>query len=212
MSEFEGRVDRDVPLSGLTWFRLGGEAKYVVSPRGETQLRGLTQRAEAMGVPWRVLGSGANVLVRDDGVDGIVVRLDDAAFKRVTFEDEQVTAGGGADLTRLCNECVRRGLAGLECMAGIPGTVGGAIHMNAGGRFVIVDQLAPEEGVAPSSRVHWAFRGSLRDPGFAYPTQDQVKAMLDKAGFRNPSDRTLRPFADAATRFNMGTTVIEAAK
>jgi UDP-N-acetylmuramate dehydrogenase len=135
LNGFDGRVENNVPLAPLTWFGVGGPAKHVVSPRGEAQLADLLRRAEAMGLPLTVLGGGANVLVRDDGVNGVVVRLDQDAFTRIDISGESLTSGGGVDLLTLCQRCVREGLAGLECLAGIPGTVGGAIRMNAGGRF-----------------------------------------------------------------------------
>ena len=83
----------------------------------------------------RVLGRGANVLVSDDGFDGVVVRLDHANFRRTQKKGTRLTVGGGVDLTRLVRYCCVKGLAGLEGMAGIPATVGGAIRMNAGGRY-----------------------------------------------------------------------------
>jgi demethylspheroidene O-methyltransferase len=81
-----------------------------------------------------------------------------------------------------------------------------------GGRFVVIDQLAPEEGMAPASRVHWAFRGSLRDPEFAFLTPAGIRTMLERVGFRKPSVRALPPFDDFADRFNKGTVLIEAVK
>lgn len=83
----------------------------------------------------RVLGRGANVLVSDDGFDGVVVRLDHANFRRTHRRAATLTVGGGVDLTRLVRYCCAKGLSGLEGMAGIPASVGGAIRMNAGGRF-----------------------------------------------------------------------------
>ena len=91
-------------------------------------------RARDEDVPCKILGRGANVLVSDDGFDGVVVRLDAPAFRRMEFRDHHVEVGAGTDLTALTRICVRRGLAGLEAMAGIPATVGGAVRMNAGGR------------------------------------------------------------------------------
>jgi UDP-N-acetylmuramate dehydrogenase len=135
LSELEGPIEHDVPLSPLTWFKLGGRARHLYRPEDETQLARLVGRAYGDGVLTRVLGGGANLLIRDDGVDGVVIRLDQPTFRKVEFHGERVTAAGGADLMRLTLESVRRGLAGLECMAGIPGTVGGAIRMNAGGKF-----------------------------------------------------------------------------
>ncbi len=92
-------------------------------------------RTRDEGLPLKVLGRGANVLVSDDGFDGVVVRLDDPAFGRIHRCGSRLEVGGGVDLTRLTRYCVGRGLSGLEGMAGIPATVGGAIRMNAGGRF-----------------------------------------------------------------------------
>jgi len=131
------------PLAAHTWFGLGGPARWMARPRDADQLTELTRRCARAGLPLRVLGQGANLLVGDDGVDGVVVRLDHQAFKRIEWpapegpqgQEVTVRAGAGADLGRLTLEAVRRGLAGLECMAGIPGTVGGAVRMNAGGRF-----------------------------------------------------------------------------
>ena len=134
-NEFEERLEHDVPLSPLTWFKLGGRARHMYRPGTESQLARLLARARADDVPTRVLGGGANVLIRDDGVDGVVVRLDEPEFRRVEFDGNRVVAAGGADLMKLSRDCSHRGLAGLEGLAGIPGTVGGAIRMNAGGRF-----------------------------------------------------------------------------
>ena len=134
-NEFEGRIEHDVPLSPLTWFKLGGCARHMYRPCDEDQLAGMARRAHGDDIPTRVLGGGANVLIRDDGVDGIVIRLDDPVFRRIEYRGDRVVAFGGVDLMRLTHECAKRGLSGLECMAGIPGTVGGAIRMNAGGRF-----------------------------------------------------------------------------
>lgn len=83
----------------------------------------------------RVLGRGANVLVSDDGFDGVVVRLDHPSFRRTQRKGAKLTVGGGVDLTRLIRFCCVKGLAGLEGLAGIPASVGGAIRMNAGGRY-----------------------------------------------------------------------------
>lgn len=131
---FKGRVETDVPLANLTWFRLGGPARWLVAPRDRAELADLLRRAYTEGVRTRVLGRGANVLVRDEGFDGVVIRLTDEQFARTTVDGLRVRAGGGAELMPLALACARKGLAGLEAMAGIPGTVGGAVRMNAGGR------------------------------------------------------------------------------
>ena len=84
--------------------------------------------------------------------------------------------------------------------------------LNPEGRFVIVDQLAPESGVAPSSRLHWAFQGSMIDPGFAFPTAAEIQAQLEGAGFQRVSHRTLPAMQDGAQRFTSDMALIEAHK
>ncbi len=83
----------------------------------------------------KVLGRGANVLVSDDGFDGVVVRLDHASFRRAERRGSRMEVGAGMDLMPFAQWCSKRGLSGLECMAGIPASIGGAVRMNAGGRL-----------------------------------------------------------------------------
>ena len=99
----------------------------------------MVRRCRRQGVPLRILGEGANLLVDDDGVDGIVVRLDRPAFRELHRNAEGavelVRVGGGADLAKTLMELARSGLAGLEALMGVPASIGGAIRMNAGGAF-----------------------------------------------------------------------------
>ena len=152
LNGFNGRVDTDVPLAGLTWFNLGGPARWMILPSGTEELQDVVRRAGENGVQAKVLGGGANVLVHDNGFDGVVVRLDEPCFTSVEFDGQRVRAGGGAELMRLAVSCARRGLSGLEGLAGIPGTVGGAVRMNAGGRHGelgdVVEELLPPAGPA----------------------------------------------------------------
>jgi UDP-N-acetylmuramate dehydrogenase len=134
-SKFADRIERDAPIGRCTWFRLGGNARFLCHPRDAKDLSALMRCARDHGVPCKALGSGANVLVSDDGYDGVVIRLDNETFRRVDRHDDSVTLGAGVDLMPLAKQCSEEGLSGLECMAGIPATVGGAVRMNAGGRF-----------------------------------------------------------------------------
>lgn len=130
------RCEFDAPLAPLTWYRVGGPAEVLAHPSSAQQLSALAKRCHEAGVKAHVLGGGANLLVADQGVRGVVVRLDDPAFRQMRIEDNTVIAGAGADLARLVlDSAPRAGLAGLECLAGIPASVGGAIRMNAGGAF-----------------------------------------------------------------------------
>src|SRR3990172_8071360 len=97
-SDFANQIECDAPLGRKTWFRLGGRARYLFQPRDAEQLAGLVVRAREQDVPLKVLGRGANVLVSDDGFDGVVVRLDHASFRRVERRGSQVDVGAGVDL------------------------------------------------------------------------------------------------------------------
>ncbi len=138
MSIFSGLekiVRTHCPLSSFTWYGLGGPADYFVMPETVEQLTEVMRRCEENALPLRVLGHGSNLLVRDEGVPGVVLRLDQPRFAQVEYAGSRVTAGAGAALSRLVLDCVRKGLAGLEPLTGIPGSVGGAVKMNAGGNF-----------------------------------------------------------------------------
>ncbi len=125
----------NAPLGPLTWYGMGGNAQALAHPADAEQLSALLSRCHAEQVPVHVFGSGANLLVRDQGVKGIVIRLDRPGFKQMAIAEHTVTVGAGYDLAKLVLETAKAGLGGLEILAGIPASVGGAIRMNAGGRF-----------------------------------------------------------------------------
>jgi UDP-N-acetylmuramate dehydrogenase len=125
-------IRRNAPIP--TWFGIGGGADRLASVGTVDQLR----RALELDAKLRILGDGANLLVDDDGVGELVVKLDgqgELCAVAVDQENCRVTAGAGVNLPKLINETVRLGFAGLEGLAGIPATVGGAAVMNAGGTF-----------------------------------------------------------------------------
>jgi UDP-N-acetylmuramate dehydrogenase len=125
LTGFEKIVRRDEPLAMHTWFQLGGPAEYFAEPENAEQLAALVQRCRQEDAPVRLLGGGSNILVRDEGVPGMVVRLSAAAFGQIRIEGRSV-------LGHVITTAVHRGLAGLETLIGIPGTLGGALHGNAG--------------------------------------------------------------------------------
>lgn len=128
-------VQHQVPLAPLTWYRIGGPARYLVHPQNPEQLRILARRCVENGLRVLVLGSGANLLVADEGVNAAVFKLDAPCWEQFHTDGTLLTAHSGADMQVVARYCVRNGLAGLECMAGIPGTVGGCVRGNAGGKF-----------------------------------------------------------------------------
>lgn len=134
-SGLEKIVEKKFSLGQSTWFGLGGPADYMISPQNAEQLSDVIKRCNENNINIRVLGFGSNLLVSDEGIKGAVVKLAGDEFTRVEFDGTSLTAGAGADLGKLVLECVRKGLGGLEVLAGIPGSVGGAVKMNAGGIF-----------------------------------------------------------------------------
>jgi UDP-N-acetylmuramate dehydrogenase len=132
---------RDHPLAPYTWMKIGGPAQYLVRPRNVDELREVVRTCHDEQLPVRVLGGGSNVLVRDEGVSGAVLQLVDDSFGAISIEGTTVRAGAGALLSRLISESVKAELAGLETLSGIPGTVGGALRGNAGGRAGDIGQF-----------------------------------------------------------------------
>jgi UDP-N-acetylmuramate dehydrogenase len=132
MTGFEKIVRQNEPLAMHTWFQLGGPAEYFAEPETVDELTALVQRCHQEGIGIRVLGQGSNLLVSDKGVPGLVIRLSAPAFGEIRIDGRSIAVGGGALLGRVVTTTVHRGLAGLETLIGIPGTVGGALHGNAG--------------------------------------------------------------------------------
>ncbi len=136
LEELGIRYETDAPVGPeMTWYGVGGSADVLAHPAGTAQLSALVARCYEQKIPVYMLGSGANLLVKDEGVRGVVVRLDDPSFSQIKIEGTKLAAGPGVDLFKLVLECAKAGLAGLAHVAGIPASVGGAIRMNAGGAF-----------------------------------------------------------------------------
>lgn len=131
LTAVRGKLLRDEPLAPFTWFRVGGAADVLFLPADADDLAEFLQALDPA-VPVTVLGVGSNVIVRDGGVEGVVIRLAGRAFAGVTTEGETITAGAGALDAMVAKASAKAGIAGLEFYAGIPGTIGGALTMNAG--------------------------------------------------------------------------------
>ncbi len=134
LDSFTEITRRDESLAPYTWLKLGGPAQYLVEPRSVEELAAILRCCHEEKLPVHLLGDGSNVLIRDEGVSGVVLRLVAGAFSQVDIAGTQVTAGAGALLSHVISRSVAAGLTGLEELAGIPGTIGGAIVGNAGGR------------------------------------------------------------------------------
>lgn len=123
----------DAPMAAWTTFKVGGPADLLTEPRDTEQLTELLRRANAEKVPVQLIGGGSNLIVRDGGIVGLVIVLGDA-FAGYTIDRErgQVRAAAGTRLIELARQVAEEGLSGLEFASGIPGTLGGAVTMNAG--------------------------------------------------------------------------------
>lgn len=130
-SGFEHVVRENEPLAPYTWLQLGGTCRYFAEPNSETELKALVVACHQESIPIRVLGGGSNILIRDEGFNGLVLSLAASTFGRIEFDGDLLRAGGGAKLSHVVSAAVGEGLAGIEHLVGIPGTLGGALHGNA---------------------------------------------------------------------------------
>ena len=126
-----GKLLLNEPLGPYTWFRVGGAADALFIPADAEDLADFL-KALPEAVPVTIIGVGSNLIVRDGGVEGVVIRLAGRAFAAITTEGDTITAGAGALDSMVAKASAKAGIAGLEFYAGIPGTIGGALTMNAG--------------------------------------------------------------------------------
>jgi len=177
-ADLDVAVAHDVPLGPLTWYGIGGRADLLIHPHSIDALATLMKRCHRSGTPLRVLGSGANLLVSDEGVDGVVVKLDHEAFTEIKYNPtgdvHAMKVMAGADMAKTLMDATRRGLEGLSQMAGIPASVGGAIRMNAGGAYGSIGDAVEsvtcltrtgEKVSYPASEIKFGYRGTnIPDP------------------------------------------------
>lgn len=167
IQRFKGKVLFNVPMSEYTSLKIGGPADVMAFPQDEGDLKDLIAFAEAKNFPFYVLGAGTNLLVRDGGIRGIVINMSEG-FKDIVWEDEtKAIVGAGVRLSEVLSECKERGLSGLEFASGIPGTIGGAVAMNAGAygseikdvvEGVEVLRKKGSRGFIPNSELKFSYR------------------------------------------------------
>jgi UDP-N-acetylenolpyruvoylglucosamine reductase len=167
-------VEREV-LAPKTTMRLGGPARIYAEPANETDLQTLLVAAQARSLPVLMLGRGSNLLVPDEGVDGLVISLAHENWQKFTVQsDGRIWAGAGLRLKNLCGLATKAGLVGFEFLEGIPASLGGALRMNAGAMggwmFDVVEEvhlmtLAGEKRVLKRAEMHVDYRSceELRD-------------------------------------------------
>lgn len=189
-------AQQQVPLAPLTTYRLGGSAAIMVRPRSVADLHRVAYAIAATSLPVLVLGRGSNVLIADDGFDGIAVTLSEMGVD-FSIEGTRVTAAAAVALPQLARRLVAASLAGFEWAVGVPGSVGGAVRMNAGGHggdmaqclveVRLFDLLTNQCAWVKADRLGLRFRGS--DLG---DHQVVIEARLQLAdGNREESERVL---------------------
>ncbi|HEX2849692.1 MAG TPA: UDP-N-acetylmuramate dehydrogenase [Acidimicrobiales bacterium] len=168
------RARRDVPIGALTTYRVGGHAALFLDASSEDDLRVARRAVVDTGIPALVIGNGSNMLVADRGFPGLVVRLGDAFAAIEVLPGSRVRAGAAVSLPVLARRTAAASLAGFEWAVGVPGTVGGAVRMNAGGhgsdmravltRYRFVDLAGGDDGDADAARLELAYRHSSLTP------------------------------------------------
>lgn len=163
-----------------TTFKIGGPAKFFIEPKDSAELRLTLSYARKYKVPLFVIGAGSNILISDKGVAGIVLRLRSPYFRKLIFNGEHLEAGSGVMLNQLLNATQKQGLSGLEFLAGIPGTVGGALIMNAGIPGETIGDLVEEVRVMDyNGNIKLLKKGALK---FDYRTSNLSKYIILNAG------------------------------
>jgi UDP-N-acetylmuramate dehydrogenase len=171
----------DAPLAPRTSIRVGGPADLLVRPADAADLVALLAACAAREVPLHVLGGGANLLVADAGIRGVVVRLP-TELGAESEDGERLVLSGGAPVSRLVQRAQAAGLVGCEFAAGIPGTLGGAVAMNAGTRIGEMKDVVERVEVATPAGLRWLDRADLK---FAYRTcRLPAGAVVTRVAFR----------------------------
>ena len=153
LDDFADIIKRNEPLAPYLFLKVGGPAEMLVQPRSRDELSRFVRLCFQERISLRVLGSGCNLLVRDEGVRGAVLRLSEPAFTQIAVEGNRVKAGTGADVSALISQAARHGLAGFETLVGIPGSVGGALRCNAGDRYGDIGQFVRQVEVMDAGGV-----------------------------------------------------------
>ncbi len=193
----EGSVLVDEPLSRHTTFKVGGPADVLVSPASVDELRAALQAARHANAPWHVLGCGSNVLVSDDGLEGLCIHLGEK-FAAIRIEGSKLTAQAGATNEDVAQAACAAGLSGYEFASGIPGSIGGAAIMNAGaydGEFkdicTEVECLTLDGDVVTVSaeEAKWGYRHSMMsDKGHIVLSATLQLVPFDKASIQARMD------------------------
>lgn len=124
------KLKQNEPMKNHTSFKIGGNCDYFVMPENTEQLKAIIVKAKELKIPFFVLGKGSNLLVSDNGIEGMVISM--MGLNDIRINDDEITASAGVSVANLCNAALQNCLSGIEFAYGIPGSVGGGLYMNCG--------------------------------------------------------------------------------
>ncbi|HSY86845.1 MAG TPA: UDP-N-acetylmuramate dehydrogenase [Verrucomicrobiae bacterium] len=199
LPQVRGRLTAKAPLAGITWFRVGGPAEVMFRPADLEDLQHFLRHLPA-DVPVTVIGVGSNLLVRDGGVPGVVLRLG-RSFAEIRIGPGHIRTGAAALDLNVARAAAEAGIAGLEFLSGIPGTIGGALRMNAGAYgHELVDVVTTAEAVDRQGGLHRLAKGDI---GLTYRhssvPEDWIFTGAELAGSAGATDAILTRLAQIQT-------------
>jgi UDP-N-acetylmuramate dehydrogenase len=177
------RVKLGESLAEHTTWKIGGPADLFLIPEDEEQLAAALKVLHRHGVPWCVLGRGSNTLVSDKGVRGAVIKLGES-FDNVSFEGETVTAGAAYSFIKLSVVVGKEGLTGLEFAGGIPGTVGGAVYMNAGAHGSDISRILQSAHIVWEDGSRSEFGNDQMQFSYRHTVLHERRGIVTKATFK----------------------------
>lgn len=180
---FRGHFALNEPLSNYTSFRIGGPADYYMEPLDKDDLVRLVTYLQEKTIPFVLIGNGSNLLVSDEGVRSAVINLE-RGLSKLSADGNTVTAEAGVRMARFVDFCIQRGLRGVEMLPGIPGTIGGAVIMNAGAYGGEISDYLVEVEVLRDGKI---LRVKKEDAGFAYRRSGFYRDIVLSALFQLPS-------------------------
>ncbi len=188
LEDFSDITRVDESLAPYTWMKIGGPAKFLIEPRSPDELVAVIRCCHDNEIPVRLLGGGSNLLIREAGVEGVVLKPVGDRFANIEIDGTSVKAGAAASLSQVISQTVKAGLAGLETLAGIPGTIGGALHGNAGGKSGDIGQFVQSVKVVTATGEE--FTRTEDELSFAYRHSSINELAILEGTFQLQADST----------------------
>ena len=179
---FKGKISLNESLAKFTTFRIGGVADYHIEPADAEDLISMIKYLNRNSIPYYIMGNGSNLLISDDGIRGVVVSLEEG-FGYLKQENDKIISGAGAKMARFVDFCIQNGFAGVEMLAGIPATIGGALVMNAGCYGGEISTHITEVKVIKNEELRILLKD---DCGFVYRNSNLKKTIILEATFELP--------------------------